>query len=237
MAEPNLPRVVPLGDRALVVEFGNTIDPVLSSRIAALAARMRASPPPGVQDIVPTYATLAIHYEPAEVGSGDSPYEILAETVETWLREQPEDVASTGRSIEIPVCYGNGYGEDLDEVASRCGLPADEVIRTHSSGDYHVHMLGFVPGFAYLGGLDKRIATPRRATPRSRVPAGSVAIGGEQTGIFPLETPGGWHLIGRTPLRLFTPSAEPPCLLNAGDRVRFVPIEPAEFARLERAAG
>ena len=223
-----------MGDRALVIEFGDRIDPALSSHIAALAQRMRASPPRGVLDIVPTYATLALHYDPAQVEDGNSPYDALTGQVEAWLGAEPPESTVQGRSIEIPVCYGGEFGEDLQALAERHGLEPEDVVRLHSEARYDVHMLGFVPGFAYLGGLDARLATPRRDSPRPRVPAGSVAIGGAQTGIFPLETPGGWHLIGRTPLRLFTPGAEPPCLLNAGDTVQFAPISATLFARLAR---
>jgi inhibitor of KinA len=233
MADPPAPRIVPMGDRALVVEFGDTIDPALSTRIAALAKRLRAECPPGVHDIVPTYATLAVHYDPAALGC-DDPYEVLAEQVGTWLESRAVHPEDRGLTFEIPVCYGGDFGTDLAELARRHGLEEAEVARLHSAPEYHVHMLGFVPGFAYLGGLDARLATPRRDAPRARVPAGSVAIGGAQTGVFPLETPGGWHLIGRTPLRLFVADAEPPCLLNAGDRVRFVPIDAARFDALAR---
>ena len=234
MATPPFPRVVPMGDRALIIEFGDCADPALSSHIAALAQRLRTSPPAGVLDIVPTYTTLALHYDPARVEDGDSPYDALAGQVEAWLRAEPPESTVQGRSIEIPVCYGGEFGEDLPALAKRHGLRQEDVVRLHSEARYHVHMLGFVPGFAYLGGLDARLATPRRDSPRPKVPAGSVAIGGAQTGIFPLETPGGWHLIGRTPLRLFTPGAEPPCLLNAGDSVQFAPISAGLFASLAR---
>ncbi|HEY5930635.1 MAG TPA: 5-oxoprolinase subunit PxpB [Burkholderiales bacterium] len=234
MAAPLFPRLVPMGDRALVIEFGDAADPVLSSHIAAVAQHMRASPPAGVLDIVPTYTTLAVHYDPAAVGDGDSPYEALAAQLASWLEKEPPGSTVEGRAVEIPVCYGGEFGEDLDALANRNGLQPEEVMRLHSAARYHVHMLGFVPGFAYLGGLDPRLATPRRDSPRPKVPAGSVAIGGSHTGIFPLDTPGGWHLIGRTPLRLFTPESEPPCLLNAGDTVRFVPIDAAQFASLSQ---
>jgi inhibitor of KinA len=234
MADSPFPRIVPLGDRALVVEFGDAIDPALSTRIAALAQRMRADPLPGVHDIVPTYATLALHYDPVAIGC-DDPYDILAQQVEAWLAGQAAEGEGHGRVVEIPVCYGGDFGADMAELARRHGLDEAQVARLHSTPEYHVHMLGFVPGFAYLGGLDPRLATPRRDSPRARVPAGSVAIGGGQTGIFPLDTPGGWHLIGRTPLRLFTPDTEPPCLLNAGDKVRFVPIDAAQFEALAGA--
>lgn len=221
-----------MGDRALLLEFGDRIDADLSARIAAAAQRLRASPPPGVLDIVPAYTTLTLHYDPAKIGAGAIPYEALAEQIESWLREETHIEPSPGRLVKIPVCYGNGFGEDLDDVAGTHGLTAEQVIALHSGAEYRVHMLGFVPGFAYLGGLDPRLATPRHATPRPRVPAGSVAIGGEQAGVYPLETPGGWQIIGRTPLKLFTPEIDPPCVLNAGDTVRFVPIAPHEFDAL-----
>jgi inhibitor of KinA len=223
------PRFFPMGDQALIVEFGDRIDRALSAHIAAIAQRLRDARPIGVLDIVPAYATLALHFDPAAVGAGTSPYEALAETIDAWLKAQSIEASATGRTIEIPVCYGGACGEDLEALASCHGLSGAEVIAIHSGSSYHVHMLGFVPGFAYLGGLDPRLAMPRRDTPRPRVAAGSVAIAGEQTAVYPLDTPGGWHIIGRTPLKLFMPDASPPSLLNAGDAVRFVPITPQEF--------
>jgi len=230
------PRFFPMGDQALIVEFGDRIDPALSAYIAAVAQRLRDLRPVGVVDIVPAYVTLALYYDPAAVGAGTSPYEALAETVDTWLKSHSVETSAAGRTIEIPVCYGGAFGEDLEALARAHGLSADEVVAIHSGSPYHVHMLGFVPGFAYLGGLDPRLATPRRDTPRPRVPAGSVAIAGEQTAIYPLDTPGGWQIIGRTPLQLFKPDASPPSLLNAGDTVRFVPIPAQEFEARSRAA-
>ncbi|MBC8006497.1 MAG: 5-oxoprolinase subunit PxpB [Prolixibacteraceae bacterium] len=223
------PRFFPMGDQALIVEFGDRVDPALSGRIAALARRLREARIVGVLDIVPAYTTLALHYDPAAVGTGTPPYEALAETIGTWLNSQSVEIPVPGRMIEIPVCYGGPLGEDLEALARSRGLSADEVIAIHSGAVYYVHMLGFVPGFAYLGGLDARLATPRRDSPRPRVPAGSVAIAGEQTGIYPLDTPGGWQIIGRTPLQLFKPDTSPPSLLNAGDTVRFVPISAQDF--------
>ena len=233
----NALRVVPMGDQALIVEFGERIDPALSAHIADLAQRLRDSQPIGVLDIVPAYTTLALHYDPAAVGAGTSPYEALTETISAWLKTQAAGTARPGRLIEIPVCYGGAFGEDLETLARSHSLSADEVIALHSGAVYHVHMLGFVPGFAYLGGLDTRLATPRRDTPRPHVPAGSVAIAGEQTAVYPLDTPGGWQIIGRTPLQLFKPDVSPPSLLNAGDTVRFVPISAQEFELRSKAAG
>jgi len=230
------PRFFPMGDQALVVEFGERIDITLSAHIAALAQRLRDSRPIGVLDIVPAYATLALHYDPAAMGSGASPYETLCDIIASWLQTQATAIEAAGRTIEIPVCYGNAFGPDLDAVARSVGLSSGEVIAIHSGSTYYVHMLGFVPGFAYLGGLDNRIATPRRDTPRAHVPAGSVAIAGEQTAVYPLDTPGGWQLIGRTPLQLFKPDSSPPSLLNAGDQVRFKQISAVEFEAQSRAA-
>ena len=230
------PLFFPMGDQALIVEFGDRIDPALSAQIAAVAKQLREALPIGVIDIVPAYSTLALHYDPAAVGAGTSPYDALVETIDAWLKTQPAAAPPDSPLIEIPVCYGGAFGEDLEGLAESCNLSVEEVIAIHSSAAYYVHMLGFVPGFAYLGGLDARLATPRRDTPRPHVPAGSVAIGGEQTGVYPLDTPGGWHIIGRTPLRLFKPDAMPPSLLNAGDTVRFVPISAHEFEARSRAA-
>lgn len=230
------PRFFPMGDQALIVEFGDRVDPALSAQIAALARRLREARLVGVLDIVPAYSTLALHYDPAAIGAGTSPYEALVETIGPWLNSQTVEMPLPGRVIEIPVCYGGAFGEDLEALARSHGLAVDEVIAIHSAADYYVHMLGFVPGFAYLGGLDARLATPRRDSPRARVPAGSVGIAGEQTGIYPLDTPGGWQIIGRTPLQLFKPDTSPPSLLNAGDTVRFVPISAQEFEARAKVA-
>ena len=229
------PRLIPMGDQALIIEFGERVDPALSAQIVALAQRLRDSRPIGVVDIVPAYATLALHYDSAAVGAGTSPYEALSEIISAWLKTQSVEPVNAGRLVEIPCCYGGAFGEDLEALANNRGLSVDEVIAIHSGATYHVHMLGFVPGFAYLGGLDQRLATPRRDTPRPRVPAGSVAIAGEQTAVYPLDTPGGWQIIGRTPLQLFRPTASPPSLLNAGDAVRFVPISAHEFDKQTKA--
>jgi inhibitor of KinA len=223
-------RILPMGDRALVVEFGDRPSAELSTRIAAAAQQLRASPPPGLLDIVPGYTTLTLHYDPGAIGKGATPFDALAAQVSAWLDAEADTMPPPSRLVEIPVCYGGAFGEDLDALAKQHRLSAAEVIAIHTGVEYRVHMLGFVPGFAYLGGLDPRLVTPRRTVPRPRVPAGTLGIGGEQTGIYPLDTPGGWHLIGRTPLQMFTPASEPPCLLSAGDRVRFVSIPAQDFA-------
>jgi inhibitor of KinA len=221
------PQFFPMGDRALVVELGHRIDLDLSRAIATLARRLRATAITGVTDIVPAYTTLTLHYDPAAIGA--EPYDTMVAVVAKHLLEEIDEPPPAARHVEIPVCYGGRYGQDLESLAASIGLGMEEVVRIHSGARYQVHMLGFVPGFAYLGGLDARIAVPRHATPRAKVPAGSIAIGGEQTGVYPLETPGGWQLIGRTTLKLFDPHAATPCLLDAGDTVQFVPITAAQF--------
>jgi inhibitor of KinA len=165
-----------------------------------------------------------------------------ANDVAGWLGERVKDAllkakhnkgASEGRTVELPVCYGGEFGPDLATVAEHAKLSPEEVIKRHCAGNYLVYLVGFSPGFAYLGGLAKELATPRHATPRPRVPAGSIGIGGEQTGVYPVSTPGGWNLIGRTPLRLFLPEQDPPVMLRAGDRVKFRAISMEEFVTME----
>ena len=183
---------------------------------------------------MPAFASVALHYDPSRVstagrGDSDSPYPAFVKLVTAALTNLEVSEVEAARVVEIPVCYGGGHGPDLDEVADHHGLAPADVVDIHVRGEYRVYMIGFAPGFAYLGGLAARIATPRRAEPRSLVPAGSVGIGGSQTGIYPLASPGGWRLIGRTPLRMFDATRLPPALLGVGDRVRFRGIAPNEF--------
>ncbi|MFT3792770.1 MAG: 5-oxoprolinase subunit PxpB [Rudaea sp.] len=216
-----------LGDRALLLCLGDAIDTGTNSRAHDLAGTLRAADLPGVADIVPAYASVAVHYNPAawaDAGSGPSAGERLARRIlETALVPDSPTPASREREsvLEIPVCYGGEYGPDLADVARHARLDETEVIARHARGDYRVAMLGFAPGFPYLLGLDRALHAPRRARPRTRVPAGSVAIGGAQTGIYPRELPGGWQIIGRTPLTLFDAARDPPALLAPGTRVRF----------------
>jgi KipI family sensor histidine kinase inhibitor len=201
------------------VEFGDAIDPALNARVRALDASLSASPLPGVVETVPTYRALLVLYEPSQV-----PFAALTARL---LERAAEGGAAppAGRLIEVPTRYGGTLGPDLPAVAKACGLVEDAVVALHASTDYTALMLGFRPGFAYLGVLPEALALPRRATPRVRVEAGSVAIAGRQTGIYPSTSPGGWHLIGRTDVRLFDAAADPPALIGPGDRVRFVPID------------
>ena len=228
--------IEPLGETLLLLRLGTRIDAALNERVHELAARLHAARLPGVIDIVPAYAALALHYHPGAWNHGDVPaWRQLAAAARRVLATPARDVAGTATTIEIPVCYGAAHGADLAELARGLGLHEAEVIERHAGGAYRVAMLGFAPGFPYLLGLDPRLHAPRRATPRVRVPAGSVAVGGAQTGIYPSQLPGGWNLIGQTPVRLFDPLRDPPCLLAPGDQVRFRAIDGREFARIAAA--
>lgn len=231
---PTPPRLLACGDAALVVEFGSTIDPVLSDRVLALDAKLRdllaARALPGVIESVPTYRSLLVHYDPTLVTYGDLGAHLLA------LAEEAGDAARPGRTWAIPVVYGGAYGIDLEDVADHHGLTPDEVVRRHAAGDYRVYMIGFMPGYALLGGLDPSIATSRRTSPRLTTPAGTISIGGIQALVASIVAPSGWHLLGRTPMRNYLPGREPVVLLEPGDRVRFEPIPEADWATLDAAA-
>ncbi|PKL97153.1 MAG: hypothetical protein CVV17_12600, partial [Gammaproteobacteria bacterium HGW-Gammaproteobacteria-7] len=194
-----------LGDCGLLVRLGDAIDPALNGRVHALAARLEATAPPWVTDIVPAYASLAVLIDPNALDSPARQDSAALEQAERWLREALSadaptlDDAASLAACEIPVCYGGEFGPDLQSLAEQTGLSIDQVIAKHSAAEYRVGLIGFAPGFPYLLGMDPALALPRLATPRTRVPAGSVGIGGAQTGIYPRESPGGWRLIGRTP--------------------------------------
>ena len=230
--------VEPLGETALLLRFGTHIDAALNARVHEVSATLDAAHLPGIIDILPAYATFALHYEPLQwaQGSGGQPWQHVAAAVRAVLRTPPENLATTPAIVEIPVCYGGDFGPDLDALARNAGLDAEEAIARHTAAEYRVAMLGFAPGFPYLLGLDATLHAPRRANPRARVPAGSVAIGGAQTGIYPTELPGGWQLIGRAPTVLFDAQRMPPSLLAPSDRVRFRTIDAREFAELAQTA-
>jgi len=223
----------PLGDRGIMITLGDAIDEVTNRRVRAISALLDARALPCIADQVPAFASIALHYDPALVAGDEedgSPYERLVTSLDGILADLHENEMPPARLVEIPVCYGGAdLGPDLDDVARQHSIGVDDVIRAHSNGDYLVYMVGFMPGFAYLGGLAPELATPRRSSPRTAVPAGTVGIGGQQTGVYPLVSPGGWNLIGRTPLRIFDATRENASLLEAGDRVRFVPISRKDF--------
>jgi inhibitor of KinA len=219
-------RLVRAGDSALVIEFDARIAPDVNARAIAAAAHVRARQLPGVRDVVPAYRSVTIYFDPLRADTR------RLEAVAHAAGEAPAPDTEPGREIAIPLCYDGDFGPDLGDVARFARMDEAGVVARHSAGRYRVYMMGFVPGFAYMGVVDERIAAPRRETPRLRVPAGSVGIAGAQTGIYPRETPGGWQLIGRTPLTLFDPTRDEPCLLAPGDAVRFEPIDRAAFDRL-----
>lgn len=221
--------VSPLGDRAILVTLGNSIDHATHRLVRAAVARIDAAAIAGVVDLVPAFASVAVHYEPERFTRGDTAYHELSELLRRILSDVTHEELPPARLVEIPVCYGGDFGPDLDEVASKHEMSPEQVVKLHSDAEYLVYMVGFMPGFAYLGGLPEQIATPRRSSPRPAVPAGTVGIGGSQTGVYPLVSPGGWSLIGRTPRRIFDITREEPTLLSTGDRVRFRPISRAEF--------
>lgn len=213
-------RIVALGDSAYLVSLGTGVDLELSARIARLANELRGRDVAGRIGVVPAYAALAVHFDPAIADAG-ALADLLGRLAAAEVQQPAPDDGKGSKCHVIPVRYD---GPDLDVVAQRLGLPSAEVIRRHAERTYQVLFLGFVPGFGYLGPLDPTLALPRRPEPRQRIPPGSVAIAGEQTAIYPIETPGGWHLIGRTDTVLFDPSQSVPNLLTAGDRVRFEPV-------------
>lgn len=229
----------PLGDSALMVELGDAINESTHRRVQAAWRALAAEPLPGVSEAVPAYTSVTVFYDPWRVVQAGAPeHEVipwLTARIKERLKDPPKSAKAKTRTVEIPVCYGGDFGPDLGRVAAQAKMFPDEVVKRHSAATYLVYLIGFAPGFPYLGGLPKQLATPRHAKPRMTVPPGSVGIAGEQTGIYPQSTPGGWNLIGRTPLKLFRPEANPPVLLQAGDEVKFKAITPEEFAKLEAA--
>ena len=224
-------KLEPMGDSAVVATLGSGIDLATLASVSSLARAIAAAGRAGITDIVPAYASVTAFYDPAQFAeSGGDAYDAVCRFMESCAAGATGAAGGpAARRVEIPVCYGGAYGPDLGAVAAHCGVGADEVVRLHSGADYLVHAIGFTPGFPYLGGLPEALRTPRRDTPRSRVPAGSVAIGGSQTGVYPVESPGGWRIIGRTPVALFRPRLQPAALLAPGDLVRFRVITAPEF--------
>jgi inhibitor of KinA len=212
------PRVLPLGEEAWILSLGARIETAVHERVVAVAARISRASVPGVLEIVPAYTTVTVFFDSSRADA-----DRLRATLEGFLAEAPAHLPTPPpRTVAISVRYD---GPDLDDVAKRTGLSRTQVIERHSERLYRVYLLGFAPGFAYLGDLDPSLELPRRQSPRTRVPPGSVAIAGLQTAVYPLATPGGWSLIGTTSRRLFDPAADPPALLRVGDQVRFVAAE------------
>ena len=206
----------------LVVEFGDTIDVATNRKVQNLFHRLRKLEISGVVELVPTYRSLLVSFDP-RITRIENIQQIILES-----DNQPDSSPSSSSVVMIPTLYGGEYGPDIDYVAANSGMTTDGVISIHAGTDYLVYMMGFSPGFPYLGGLDRRLATGRLESPRSSIPAGSVGIADDQTGVYPISSPGGWRLIGRTPIVLFDPETEPPTVINAGDYVRFVPLKAQE---------
>jgi len=211
------PRIVPLGDSSLLVQFGEEINPAVNQRVHALASLLEASPLEGMTEIIPAYAALLVQYDPLLISFT---------RVRSFLREKISQAGETAsrrpKQVQVPVRYGGEFGVDLESVACHLQLQTDDIIRLHTQRTYTVYMMGFTPGFPYMGTLDDTLFMPRLETPRLHVPAGTVAIAGSQTGIYPIVSPGGWQLIGWTPLQLFDPHSEAPFLFSPGDEVRFI---------------
>lgn len=222
-------KILTAGDSSVLIEFGKEISPQINKRITMLVHLMKEQQIEGVVDIIPAFTSLLVNYDPRVIS-----YKKIRKRLEKLAKLEVKDIQTSAKVYEIPVCYGGEYGPDVENIAKLAGLSKEEVIQIHSSKDYLIYMLGFLPGFSYLGGLDERIHTPRLANPRVRIPAGSVGIGGSQTGIYPLDSPGGWQLLGQTPIKTYDPKREIPILFEAGDYIRFVPITQEEFHEIKQ---
>ncbi|MGD8963626.1 MAG: 5-oxoprolinase subunit PxpB [Desulfobacterales bacterium] len=218
------------GDRGLLVEYGDVIDPAVNNKVRSMAIAIEDNPLNGVTEVIPTYRSLLMIYNP--VMTDPAELQKLLETLEARLGDIQ---IPPPRTVEIPVCYGSEFGPDIDTVADTNQLSVSEVIALHCEPEYLIYMVGFTPGFPFLGGLSEKLHTPRLETPRTLVPEGSVGIANNQTGIYPIASPGGWQLIGRTPVKLFAPERDNPFLYQAGDRIKFKPISAEEYAhRVEK---
>jgi inhibitor of KinA len=220
-------RLVRAGDSTLVLDFEERIDPAVNARVIRLGEAVAAARIPGVRDIVPTFRSLAVFFDPLRLD-----YAQLTDCIEAHAEPPPETDTERRTPLRVPVCYGGDFGPDLDGIAEFAKMSAADVISLHAGAIYRVYMMGFLPGFAYLGIVDQRIAAPRRSMPRVRVPRGSVGIAGPQTGIYPADSPGGWQIIGRSPLRPFDISRTAAFLFELGDAVQFVPVDRAEYDHL-----
>lgn len=231
------PHTYPCGDSALTVVLGDGISADTHQKVMALFACIKKNPPAGLRDVIPAYHSLTLVYDVVVLKKKDPSlhaYEQMRSYVDAAL-QKTSDVNRTSRTVNIPVCYDASLAPDLGSLAASHGIAVEEVIRLHTSKTYRVYMIGFLPGFAYMGSVDEKINTPRKTSPRTLVPAGSVGIAGEQTGIYPFDSPGGWQLIGQTPLKMFDAGKEMPCFLQPGDEVCFYPVPLHEFYKIKNA--
>lgn len=219
------------GDTALTLEFGNEISPDINKRIRAFNVALEMNKIDGIVETVPTYRSITVHYKPEIIKHNE-----LVEKMQVVLENLDSINLPPSHVLEVPVLYGGEYGPDIHFVAENAGISVEQVIEIHSSREYLIYMLGFTPGFTYLGGLDTKIATPRLQVPRVKIPGGSVGIAGEQTGVYPIESPGGWQLIGQTPVKMYDPKRETPILPVAGDYMKFKPISQQEFDQIKTLA-
>lgn len=232
------PLITPLGDSAITITLGETIEEEINLKVHSLYRSILRQKICGVKDIIPAYASLTIVYDVMKVraASNVSAYNHMYEVIQKSLHEPVETEQQPSKTFHIPVCYDVFLGYDLKEMSDHKNISIEEIVELHSSQTYRVYMVGFLPGFAYMGKVDDRIATPRKSTPRENVLAGSVGIAGNQTGIYPFNSPGGWNIIGQTPERLFYPELADPCLFHPGDSVEFIPITLQEFNKLKQSS-
>jgi len=223
-------KYIPSGDSAFIIKAGDVISEEVNLVVRKLLKRLEEENISGILDFIPSYNELMVCYDPVTVD-----YRQLLEIFKRCAADLSAMTLLDAEVVHVPVMYGGEFGPDLQYVAEYNGLTEEDVISIHGTADCLVYMLGFTPGFCYLGGMDRRIATPRQETPRLKIPAGSVGIAGEQTGIYPIGSPGGWQLIGRTPLRLFNPDAKPEFLFSAGDYIRFYSVDKDEYERIAAA--
>jgi inhibitor of KinA len=229
------PTILPLGDSALTVTFGSSIDEETNLKVLSLFMLLKQQSSSEIIDVIPAYASVTVVYDvywiSREIKS--SPFTYMYDKVEKLIDRLHVQKSSTLKVVEIPVCYDPSLGTDLAHMSKNKQISIEEIVQIHTSTTYHVYMIGFLPGFAYMGKVDERIATPRKAVPDLKIPAGSVGIAGEQTGIYPFDSPGGWNIIGRTPSKMFNLNAPSPCLLEPGDKVSFQTIALDEYFRIK----
>lgn len=221
-----------ISETSALVEFGKVISEEINKKVRTFCAYLDEYPFKGMIEYVPAFTSVSIIYNPLDVNS-ESPYEVVKDILDKIISKLNFSSMDEENIVQIPVCYGGEFGQDIEHVAKINNITVDEVIKIHSQGKYLVYMIGFAPGFPYLGGMSEKISAPRRESPRTAIPAGSVGIAGMQTGVYPIETPGGWQLIGRTPLKMFDLNRNPKSLLKAGDVAKFYPISYEEYLKLK----